>query len=122
MIDWKVIENGWCSIRWKVKQNGDRLKLIADFENTGTIPIEDLNIRLRFNASVLRRMDLDRMKLGHLLPGDTVRFTTRLEARREFDETELILRVRSDVGDDPRNLDISLGSYSLKIIQRMRTR
>jgi hypothetical protein len=69
-------EYDWCRINWKVKAYRDRLKLITDVENTGRIPIENLSMRLRFNSSVMRRMDIDRMRFDHLLPGSSVRFST----------------------------------------------
>lgn len=113
-------EYDWCRINWKVKAYRDRLKLITDVENTGRIPIENLSMRLRFNSSVMRRMDIDRMRFNHLLPGSSVRFSTRLEARREFDEAELILKVNSRVGEEQHNLEISLGKYSLELPKRNR--
>lgn len=113
-------EYDWCRINWKVKAYRDRLKLIADVENTGRVPIENLSMRLRFNSSVMRRMDIDRMRFDHLLPGSSVRFSTRLEARREFDEAELILKVNSRVGEEQHNLEISLGKYSLELPKRNR--
>lgn len=118
MKDATTCEYDWCRIRWKIKTNRDRMKLIADLENIGTIPIEQLSMRLRFNSSVLRRVDIDRMRFGHLLPGSSVRFSTRLEARREFDEAELILKVKSHIGGEQHNLDLSLGKYSLEIPKR----
>jgi hypothetical protein len=113
-------EYDWCRINWKVKAYRDRLKLITDVENTGRIPIENLSMRLRFNSSVMRRMDIYRMRFNHLLPGSSVRFSTRLEARREFDEAELILKVNSRVGEEQHNLEISLGKYSLELPKRNR--
>ncbi len=108
----------WCKIQWEVKRENDRLRTVIDLKNNGTIPIEKIRMKLRFDSRGLRRMDHDKLQINHLLPGHSCNFDVRLEPRKDIEGAILIFRVQALVNDEKMQIDVPLGEYDVQLKNR----
>jgi|GEM_PF-362507 len=100
----------------RAKTHLDRGNLVVEVEivNAGTLPLEDIRMKLNYDGGQFRLRGKSKQWLSHMLPGDVAEHIYILEPRGHVDASRLVVRSQASAGETELTEEVDLGMHSLK--------
>ncbi len=99
----------------EIKKRSGRLLVEAEVSNSTSLPLEGIDMRLRYDAAEFSSIGEKKEMIHHLLPGQSATYTFTLEPRRTVEEVPLILRVKARLLENMLSREVDLGPISMGV-------
>ena len=109
-------------LRANTKHDRGKLRIEVELVNAGTIPLEDLRIKLQYNGAEFRLLGKAKQWMSHLLPGDVAEHVFILTPRNTVEGSRLLIRAHARAGSLALQERLDLGWHSVAASSRRHDR